>query len=304
VYQRVADVAKEAMERDAAEGNEIAKLVLKNGVDRKLVKRNAMTFPYSSEEYGFRQQQMQDLMRPLSLKVLAGQLPAHPYAYGDDDDGFKAAAYIAKHSWAAITSIVSDASAAMRFFQRCAQALAHEGKGLTWVTPVGLPVTHCYTEWDTKVLKMFLFDKEVPVAEAGPADRVVDDQVHKQVRVTVRTDPKRRIDKGKAKSAIAPNVIHSLDASHLMLTVLAAAKEGITNFALIHDSFATHAARTSDFFYIIREAFVAMYENYCPFEEIHHQTMTAIDDKSRVPATPSKGTLDVSRISESLYAFA
>jgi DNA-directed RNA polymerase len=298
IYQRVADAALAFMQED---DSDIAKLVVANGVNRKLVKRNAMTFAYSSEEYGFRQQHMDDLMKPLALKVLNGELERHPYG---DDGGFRAASYIAKKTWAAITSIVSDACVGMRFFQRCAQVLAHEGKGLSWVTPVGLPVTHRYTEWDTKIIKMFLFDKNVPVEEAGPADRIVDDQVHKQVRVTVRTEPKKRINKSKAKSAVAPNVIHSLDASHLMLTVLAAAKEGIDSFSLIHDSFGTHAARTSDFFYIIREAFVDMYQNYCPFEEIYAQTFAAIDDKSKVPSTPTKGGLDVALVNQSLYAFA
>ena len=35
----------------------------------------------------------------------------------------------------------------MKFFQKCAGALAHERKGLMWVSPIGLPVLHKYTEW-------------------------------------------------------------------------------------------------------------------------------------------------------------
>lgn len=302
-YQTVTDAAIGSMNADlTGDSADMAKLVLDNGVDRQLVKRNAMTFSYSSEEYGFKQQQMTDLMKPLKIEVLEGKRASHPYG---EDDGFKAAGYIAKKVWHSIIPIVPDAVRGMRFFQRCAAVLAHEGKGLTWVTPDGLPVTHKYTDWDSKSVKIFLFDKNVPVDEAATGDHILgDNSVLKKIRLTVRTEPKKRINKGKAKSAIAPNVIHSLDGAHLRATVLAAAREGITAFSLIHDSFATHAARTSDFFYIIREAFVDLYENYCPFAEIQTRTIEALDDHAKVPPTPIKGSLDVQEITNSLYAFA
>lgn len=301
LYQSVADLTVKAMGEDAAEGSEIAKLCLKNGVTRKLVKRNAMTFSYSSGEYGFKQQHMTDLMEPLALKVLSGELPSHPYG---EDGGFEAAGYIAKKTYKAITSLVKDAATGMKFFQKCATSLAHEGKGLTWITPTGLPVTHRYTEWDSKTVKMFLYDKAIPVIQSSTEDKVEDGDVLKQVRLTIRTKPTSRINKAKAKSAVAPNVIHSLDASHLMLTVLKAKEQGISSFSLIHDSFGTHAANTSDFFYTIREAFVEMYESYCPYETIRECTLNALDNQSKVPQVPQKGSLNVKDVSTSLYAFA
>jgi DNA-directed RNA polymerase len=309
LYQKVADITVAEIQHDLTNSDEaiasLAKVVMENGVNRKLVKRNAMTFSYSSGEYGFKQQQMEDLMRPLGLKVLSGTLPVHPYG---EDGGFKAAGYIAKKVYGAITNLVKDAVSGMKFFQHCAAALAHESKGLTWVTPVGLPVTHRYTEWDSKHVRLFLHDKYVPVIESSldNADTLMVDSVDavRQVQLTIRTRPSSRINKAKAKSAISPNVIHSLDASHLMLTVLKAKDNGLKDFSLIHDSFGTHAANTSEFFYMIREAFVDMYENYCPYETIYNATFNTIDDKSKVPNIPLKGALDVTDTYSSLYAFA
>lgn len=309
LYQKVADGVAVAVAIDALGGDETAANVQDNGISRKLVKRNSMTFSYSSGEYGFKQQQMEDLMRPLGLKVLSGLLPNHPYG---EDGGFKAAGYIAKKVYGVITNLVKDAVSGMRFFQHCAAVLAHESKGLSWVTPVGLPVHHRYTEWDSKHVRLFLHDKSIPVVQ-----NLVDNGANslstgnkgitasiRQVQLTIRTKPSSRINKAKAKSAISPNVIHSLDASHLMLTVLKAKAAGLRDFSLIHDSFGTHAANTSDFFYMIREAFVEMYENYCPYETIHKATYKTLDDKTKVPQVPQKGTLDVSSIYSSLYAFA
>jgi DNA-directed RNA polymerase len=303
IYQEVADIVKDLVEKDVAEGDELAKLVLSQGIDRKLVKRNVMTFAYSSEQFGFKKQLLEDVMQPLSLKVLSGDLEKHPYDV-EGDNGYRAAGYLAAKTWKAVNQLVKQAGDGMRFFKQCAAALAHEKKGVVWHTPIGLPVLHKYLDIDSKVVKLFLYDKAVPVVDAGKEDIVEGDDVLKQVRLNVRCKPTTRVNKTKQRNAVAPNVIHSLDASHLLLTVLDAVDADIRSFSLIHDSFGTHAADTEKFFHIIRSAFVNMYTEYDPFEEIHAYTMEALDDKSRCPDLPHKGSVDLSKVMESDYAFA
>lgn len=292
VYQVVCDKAKALVERDATNGDEVAAVVLKNGVTRSIVKRNVMTFAYSSEQYGFAQQQREDLMKPLSLEVLEGRLEEHPYG---SDHGFAASLYIAKVVWSAVNEVVKDASLGMKFFQKCAQVLAHEAKALHWYTPVGLPVLHKYVTYEMRRIKLWLFDKSVAIQ---------DNDKLREVRANVRVKPTEIINKEKQKSAVAPNIIHSLDAAHLMLTVLEAHEVGVNHFSLIHDSFGTHAGNTTKFFQIIRETFVQMYEEYDPLEEIHRATLKAADDKAKVPQPPVRGPLDIRGVIDSLYAFA
>src|SRR5690606_23818318 len=50
------------------------------------------------------------------------------------------------------------------------------------------------------------------------------------------------VDRQRHRNGIAPNFIHSMDASHMQLTALAAKKAGIDSLAMIHDDFGTHAA--------------------------------------------------------------
>ena len=313
VYQVVCDLAKSIVEEDAVKGDEIAKIVLTNGVTRSLVKRNVMTYAYSSEQFGFAQQLRSDVMKPLEFEVLEGRRASHPYATPrlnknsdemEPDNGFTASLYIASVVWRAVNEIVKDASQGMKFFQRCAQVLAHEGKGLFWVTPVGLPVLNKYPHWDIKTVQLFLYDKTVPIKSASGMDKIVGDDVLKCIKANMRVRPNDTINKAKAKSAIAPNVIHSMDAAHLMLTVLDAKYSDITSVSLIHDSFGTHAGNTTKFFVLIREAFVEMYEHYDPFEEIYHQTHKALEDKGKAPEVPARGNLDLSQVVNSLYAFA
>lgn len=313
VYQVVCDRTIEILEQQKEAGDNVAHLILKNGVTRSLVKRNVMTFAYSSEQYGFAEQHRADLMAPLTLKVLEGKLDRHPYGIvrvnqdtgvEETDDGFKASMVLAKAVWTAVNDVVKDAGRGMKFFQQCAGALAHERQGLMWVTPIGLPVMHKYMEYDMKQVKLFLFDKSVPVADATSEDIVKESGVLKKVRALLKSKPTGHINKDKAKSAVAPNIIHSLDSSHLFLTVDAAWDKQIRYFSLIHDSFGTHAANTTEFFYTIREQFVEMYENYCPFEEIEYHTRKSLKDKTKVPPLPKKGELDLAGVIDSLYAFA
>ena len=310
VYQVVADRLAPRVAVDALQGDPRAILIQKAGVGRSLVKRNVMTFAYSSEQFGFRQQLLEDTMRPLADRALADPTFIHPYALPKDDGtmdgGFACSGYLAAGVWKAVTETVHQATEGMAFFKAVAGVLAHEKQGLVWRSPIGLPILHKYTEWDTKQVKMWLYDRAMPITDAAPDDKVEEGKVIKRIRANIRTVPTDRIDKEKAKSAVAPNVIHSQDASHLMLTVLSAKDTGLTDFALIHDSFGTHAGSTEAFFHIIRESFVEMYEAFCPFQVVRDAAEEVLSPEGieRLPSLPTKGDLDLKLVLESLYAFA
>ncbi|MFC0685333.1 DNA-directed RNA polymerase, partial [Novosphingobium clariflavum] len=161
LYQTIADKAVAEIEKDASEGNSLAYTILQAGVGRSTVKRNVMTFAYSSEQFGFRQQLMDDLMKPLNEAVFLGKLDRNPYAINrvnkdtgevldELDGGFSAAGYLAAKVWQAVTQTVTKATEGMEFFKKVAATLAHEKLPLVWTTPLGLPVVHRYSVWETK----------------------------------------------------------------------------------------------------------------------------------------------------------
>ena len=304
VYQIVADNVLDQIRNDTG-NEELAKMWLDYGVSRSVVKRNVMTFAYASEKYGFKQQQMEDLMKPLADEVLEGLLDIHPFG---DDGGHKAANYMADKVWIAVNQTVNKAAVGMKFIQKCASLLAHETKPLTWVTPIGLPVVHAYKQWEINRVRIFLYDKEMTVADKAVKSKVAanGNDVYNCIMCNIRTKPKGTIDKTKQRNAAAPNFIHSLDASHLMFTVLAVAEEGITDFLLIHDSFSTHMADTGRLFYLVREQFVAMYEQHDVMQDLHDTTFESLSPDGRLNLTspPDKGDLEIRGVLESDYAFA
>ena len=88
------------------------------------------------------------------------------------------------------------------------------------------------------MLYIFLYDKEINLANASVNSKITPEgDVYKCIMCNIRTKPKGTIDKIKQRNAAAPNFIHSLDASHLMFTVLAGIEDNIEDYLLIHDSF-------------------------------------------------------------------
>jgi DNA-directed RNA polymerase len=284
VYQTVADLVASRVAADTVtEHAELAKLCLDYGIDRKLVKRNVMTFPYSSRKFGMAGQHVEDLMRPLEIEVLEGKHKTHPFG---DDNGRAAARYLASHIYDAISEVVGKPAEAMAFLQGCARALAHEGKALTWTTPTGLPWVNRYHVHQVKRVRLWLADAEI--------------------RVSTADGMTKEIDKDRAANGVAPNFVHSLDASHLLLTVNASVAEGITNLATVHDSFGCLAPQATRFNAIIREQFVKMYEDHDVLAEVLACAKRDLSEHNweRLPEVPAKGPLNLKEVLNARYAFA
>lgn len=307
VYQAVASICLETVRLDSAdygEKQEVAQKWLAFGVSRSVVKRSVMTFAYSSEKFGFKNQLLEDLMEPLKDKVLKQEIECHPFGR---DEGNAAALYMAGLIWDGVHSIVSKAAEGMKFLQKCSSALAHESKPVTWTTPLGLPVVNLYQEFETKTVELFLHDRKVTVAEMTNKDKLTKDgDVLKRVQMILRTKPTGRVLKPKMKSTIAPNFIHSLDAAHLQSVANAAVAVGITDMLLIHDSFSTYACDTKKYQDVIKQAFVDMYANNDVFAQFHEKVITQItpENLDKVPAVPFHGTLDIQDVLKSNYCFS
>lgn len=298
VYQTVADKVLAVVTRDAERGHEIASKTLAFGVNRGLVKRNVMTYSYSSGRFGMANQHMEDTMSPLALKVLAGELKDHPFEIADDTlrldngvvisrPGYHASRYLATTVYTAIEDTISRPAEAMRFLQSLARALAGEGLPVVWHTPLGLPVVLRYPVEETKRISLWLHDRGV------------------KLRVwPYQKEEKPGIDKTKAAAAIAPSFVHSMDACHLQQTVLQANKAGIRSLALVHDSFGclpTDAGRLRG---IIKGAFLWLYERDVLADirrEALEQTETNMD---RIRDLPEYGTYQPTEILGAEYAFA
>ena len=279
VYKEVANIVNELVLND--KDDPYAQEWLAHKIDRKVTKRATMTLCYGSKQYGWREQIMEDFMKEYEKEVQLGQRQTHPFT-----EPGKASAYMAKKLDVALRKTVKAAVEGMDWLQEVSSLLASENKPVIWTTPIGFPVVNGYYE---PILK------QVDIKIKGKRKR--------QRLLLGYTD---KLKKTKQRSTIAPNVVHSYDACHLMMVALEAKKQGIESFLLIHDSFGCLPTDMPIFANIVREKFVELYKNHDPFQAIHENALIALSEKAQAKLTspPAKGTLDIEEILGSQYAFA
>jgi DNA-directed RNA polymerase len=291
LYTIVGNGARAAM---ALSPDPIAPVVLAYDGDwRKVFKRNTMTTFYGSKGFGMAQQHMTDLMEPLRRDVLKKKRKVHPFGKTFKEQ-HAASRFLATHASRTIANELPLAMKAMEFLQDLAGAMAHAGRPLEWVTPTGLPWSNRYHAPLTYRVKLWMHDQGV----RRRYDALIADGCAKP------------IDKDRAVNGSAPNFVHACDAAHLLLTVNAARREGITQFALVHDSFGSLPSHAARFQGIIRETFVEMYEQHDVLTEVYQQaTCDLIEHNDRLSAMADtlaelRGSLNIKEVLNAQYAFA
>lgn len=252
----------------------LAQLWSMYGVTRKVTKRSVMTLAYGSKEYGFRDQLFEDIIK----KDMQEQKDASVFT---EENCWQASAYMAKLIWNAVRTTVVAAVDGMKWLQDCAKLVTKKGQVVTWTTPMGLPVQQSYME---------CVSTQVRLRCAGKNIRLYG------LNVT------GNIDKRAQAQGVAPNFIHSMDASHLQLTVCIAAELGIRHFAMIHDSYGSPVAQAKTMYKAVRQSFIEMYTEQDVLENFKND-MLKLSDTS-LPTLPKRGDLKLDEIANSKYIFS
>lgn len=252
-----ADVAKVVMRKLREDTDPRAKTWLRVGVTRKCTKHPVMTLPYGAKQSSMRLHIMDYAVANWAKFQLD---PKHQWEYTN---------YLTPIVWDAIGEVVIAARAAMDWIQ------ANIGTGyVSWLTPVGFPV--------------YQFYKDVP-------QKRVATQLEGSVEIYFRDmnlmgKPKSTLQ----RSGIAPNFVHSVDSTHLVMTVNST---DLISYAMIHDDFGTHAGHTDVLFKAIRKSFLHMYTKHNLLEEWAEQV-------GADPTTlPPVGSYNIQDIKEASYFF-
>lgn len=246
----------------------------KDGITRKVCKRSVMTLAYGSKQYGFKENLLTDIIHPYVLD--------HP-----DNNPFlnpnQAAVYMAKLIWDAVATTVVKAVEGMEWLQKVAGLITESGEVVSWTTPNGFLVQQNYMKMRSEVIKLRFSGSQV--------------RFYNQ-------EETNEIDTRRQRNGIAPNFIHSMDASHLQRVVCAESDKGNKNFMMIHDSFGTDAAHAGSLYKTIREEFVKLYKDQNHLENFLDSVSYLIDDLDAVPEIPKFGKLDLELVKKSDFCFA
>lgn len=266
------DVANRATTLLMEANTELGNQLLEVGVCRKICKRPVMIVPYSGTRHS---------CRDYILEALADKCKGkNPW----NDDFFEPANYLAGFVWQAINEVIVSAHTVMDYIKSIAKLYCNVDKPFEWVTPTGLLVRQSYSNTNKKRIATHLSGSIVKLNYSQPIEN--------------------SIDKRKSVSGSSPNLTHSLDAAALTFTVDKCLKEGVTDFAMVHDSYGTHSPNMPLLNDKLREAFVEMYEENDVLQNLYDYAVTSLPEGTEVPPPPPKGSLDIRKVLESDYFFA
>merc|ERR1712072_1027621 len=189
-------------------------------MDRKTVKRTVMTIPYNAKPYSNRSY-IRDALLDKGIEIDKEDLTVTVQAVRD-----------------AMNVVVPGPMAVMKWIEtEVSKAIKRGADKLEWVTPSGFVVIQRIMKKDTQVVELQLL---------GRCD------------ISVATEDTNKVDINRHRAATAPNLIHSLDASLLHLSIDKFDKP----IALIHDSVLTQSVDMDELSAIIRETYMHLFAEH------------------------------------------
>jgi DNA-directed RNA polymerase len=235
--------------------DELAQMWLKMNIDRKATKRIVMTRPYSSTLYS-------GLRYVREWAADKGGLPL--------EHDFSACYYLAKTIWEAMDKVMRGTQRCMEWLAKVSDLCVANGVPVRWTTPVGFLVQQSYSKTELKCVKTMIGDT---------------------FRKHGYREDLEEVDPRKMRNGISPNYVHSLDAAALMKTVLIAQQQGVRDFAMVHDSFATTAFWSEDLAQSIREAYHQIFKSD-RLADFKREVEANLPEGTELPPLPEYGTLD------------
>lgn len=176
---------------------------------------------------------------------------------------------------------------------------------LTWITPAGLKITQHY-----------LKSKQINLAIRFAGKN----------RKMVLRESTKELDTIKQTQAIIPNIIHSLDANHILILINNCKKQDFYPIITIHDCFGTLPNKMLQLESRIKNDFILLYTNDHFLQKFHDKTLESIKDNQfeiiaiknsetgsienyvefmgqdlRIPDKPKMGKLDLQNLRSSNY---
>lgn len=239
VYKFVAGLVEKRLESEAEAGNKYA-IFLKNKISRKVVKQTVMTNVYGVTFVG-------------AVAQIEKQL-THLFEKDDFDSVTLYARYLTSLVFASMRELFEGAHLIQDWLGESAKRISksvridYEEKSaknankpshlssVIWTTPLGLPCVQPYRATKRQIVSTNLQD--ITISDPFGATQV---------------------DSRKQLTAFPPNFIHSLDATHMLMTAAACGEQDL-HFASVHDSYWTHAANVDVMSANIRDQFVRLHE--------------------------------------------
>lgn len=239
---------------------------MSGNINRKITKRNTMTFPYNVSMYGMREQLRDDIIKDYE---------------GTDKqfwtgEGWLASRVLADLNYRGIEEVVKGAVICRDFLKDLTKEVCEKGEYIYYKTPfINFPVIHRVTRTNVKRIATNLGALEIK-------------------------EPTNNLHISRMVNGIAPNFVHSLDATLMYMTIQKLIDKGVRDYALIHDSFGVHARYAEELQLKVREAYVELFE-----EDVLQQFVDVVAPfKTGAVKDLMIDDLDLQQVHDSPYMFS
>jgi DNA-directed RNA polymerase len=273
VYSEVSARLTRALEQGMEDGEPEAFIWLalfEGQAPRSVSKRPVMILPYGGTLHAYFQ---------YTLEWLDKHDPQH-IAIAENET-FKMVGYLVRKLWKIVGTHLPRPQEVMRWLQKNSALACETGKPSWWITPSGF---HCRQFYG--------------VIKSRQINTLIDGQRY-QVNINEATN---KLDPQAQAKAIAPNFVHSQDASCLTLAVNLAQDNGITAITTIHDSVGTHAADCWKLYGCLREAFIENYQTDV-LGDFQEACKSLNPNAKSWPEPMEHGDLDLEAVRQSDYFF-
>jgi hypothetical protein len=258
---------------------------------RKIIKTPAMTFAYNVTVFGMsekiveecleicnRRQTNDPEMLSLGLEIEKAKREARPTG----EKWFpQRITYLAKKVREACRHLLPGPATVMDYVSKFTKHCTDKERLVQLTSPSLFPWSNHY--YEPNVERVYLIENGVEVKH-----KVADGETTK-------------IKKRKARNSAAPNLVHSLDAAHLALTVVQAVRDGITNILAVHDSYVCLAPQAIEFNKIIRSQLMLMYLSYDPLRRLYAAN---VQDGEIFDPLPRYGGLNLWELQNTEWSFS
>jgi DNA-directed RNA polymerase len=274
VYAKVAEITAKRVEADLTNSDAHVRMYARGwtelGITRDVAKRPVMVLCYGGTSSS---------RRDYIKAWLYDHVTEPKSVFGENVP--RAVTYLSNVMGEVMDEVIVGPRSVMRWCRSLAAKYNELNLPINWTVPTGFPVQQSYPDMEPFVVRSRL------------GERFIDLQLHAHLPTLL---------KRRQASALAPNLIHSLDAAALMRTINACWDKGIRHFVAIHDCYGTLAADMDILAETLRDEFVKMYEGFDVFEEL----LSKLPDEALidVPELPEIGNLDLNGIRKQKFFFA
>jgi Autographiviridae RNA polymerase len=297
IYSFLINPINEAIRKFATENKDFQ--ILKDiKLERVHIKPPVMTKTYNVSVRGIAQQ----LKSKMKIKKISKN-ENHYYAPGNNGpilisylDIFKIAEIINNQIFISFPSLKE----IYEYFKDMIKFMSKFNIPMTWFTPSGMQITQYYnvSKQNKISIKFGKGSKTIVLRKKSP-----------------------NLNKRKQIQGIIPNIIHSLDASHLINLINTAISNNFSPVITNHDCFATHPNKLEELCFLVKKEFIFLYTKSGYLDVFEKRIIQSIKDnnfevftekdgklyikphrtKYYIPIAPKLGNLDIEKILESKY---